>query len=109
MYFFYMRSIGIWCNPKDKSKAEKNLAFPNCDSMSSMSGSGCASWSVSSLSFVISITILHLCFPEASCFFGTALTGELYGESEGFIMFFLSISPICRLISVLWHSGIGRI
>ena len=87
---------------------EKNFAFPNCHRIiSSMSGSGYASWSVNSFSFLKSIIILHFCFPEASVFFGTTHTGELYGEFDGSIIPLLSISFICRLISSLWHSD-GR-
>ena len=66
---------------------------------------GWASWSVSSLSFLKSITILHFCFPEASIFFGTTQTGKLQSKSYFSIIFLSNISFICFSISALWHSG----
>ena len=77
MYFLESVSIGIWWNPEDKSRAEKNVTLPSWDSISSMSGNGYASWSVSSFIFLKSIMIRHFCFPEASVFFGTTQTDEL--------------------------------
>jgi hypothetical protein len=38
VYFFDSGSMGIWWNPEDRSKAEKNLKFPSWLRMSSMSG-----------------------------------------------------------------------